>query len=121
MEGANSGIAFIPYAIAPSQYEGGARRRLPEHDLLAMVMYAALYDVHKAVSLGLTMRPDLREWFVSRCDKYLFSFEGICEQLGFTADRLRKRVLVAIAERDAHTLYRLTDICARVTGVRVVY
>jgi hypothetical protein len=91
-----SGV-FAPDVLMPSQHVDRLRRR-SEQDGPRRLMIAILEDalnvfcrmVGTADVRGREMFVEAEEWFESRNDEWLFSFESVCAVLGFEPEYLRR-------------------------------
>jgi len=91
---------FQPDILIPAQYLATYQRRFhldPELGLMLAVLQDAIVCFQE--HLGATCKrkkalyQDAEQWLFNRDRSYLFSFENICEALGFEADYLRQGLI----------------------------
>ena len=106
---------FQPDVLVPSQYLATTRSktyREPEKKLMLAVLEDALFCFQNGLlskdnkkKRGLSH--DAEEWIIEDGDESLFSFNELCELLGFNPQYLRKRLLrwkqEALLGRDVET------------------
>jgi hypothetical protein len=91
---------FQPDILIEPQFQSTYRRRFhlgPEHVLMLAVLQDAVtcYQEHMMATCKRkqSMHRDAEEWILSSDQSYLFSFENVCEALGYDADYLRQGLL----------------------------
>jgi len=91
---------FQPDILIEPQFQSTYRRRYhlgPEHVLMLAVLQDAVtcYQEHVLATCRRkqSMHRDAEEWILSSDQSYLFSFENVCEALGYNADYLRRGLL----------------------------
>ena len=91
---------FQPDILIEPQYQSTFRRRYhlgPERVLMLAVLQDAVtcFQDHVAATCKRTqaMHRDAEEWIMSNDQSYLFSFENVCEALGYEAAYLRRGLL----------------------------
>lgn len=110
---------FQPDTLLPAQYLETFRRKAhlePENRLMLAVLEDAVACYQKYVSArdakGKATFRDAEEWIVEDNPEWLFSFENICEALGFDPEYLRQGLLrwneQRLAGRPKAKIYRLT-------------
>src|ERR1700756_4131118 len=91
---------FQPDILIPTQYLATYQRRFhldPERGLMLAVLQDAIICFQEY--LGATckrkkaLHEDAEEWLFNRDRSYLFSFENVCDALGFEADYLRQGLI----------------------------
>lgn len=88
---------FQPDILIESQYQSTYRRRFhldPERVLMLAVLQDAVVcfqeHVRATCKRKQAMHRDAEEWILNRDQIYPFSFENVCEALGYDAEYLRK-------------------------------
>jgi len=92
---------FEPDALLPTQYLDTVRRIVPIEPERRL-MWAVLEDAIDSYQSYFTSRkpkpPDAvneaEEWILTRDERWFFSFDNICDMLGFDAEYLRAGLLV---------------------------
>jgi len=91
---------FQPDILIEPQFQSTYRRRFhlgPEHVLMQAVLQDAVTCFQEYVLATCkrkqSMHRDAEEWVLSKDQSYLFSFENVCEALGYNADYLRQGLL----------------------------
>lgn len=91
---------FQPDILIEPQFQSTYRRRyhlVPEHVLMLAVLQDAVtcYQEHVLATCKRkqAMHRDAEEWILSSDQSYLFSFENLCEALGYDAGYLRQGLL----------------------------
>lgn len=91
---------FQPDILIEPQFQSTYRRRFhlgPEHVLMLAVLQDAVtcYQEHLLATCKRkqSMHCDAEEWILSSDQSYLFSFENVCEALGYDANYLRQGLL----------------------------
>lgn len=91
---------FQPDILIEPQFQSTYRRRFhlgPEHVLMLAVLQDAVtcYQEHALATCKRkqSMHRDAEEWILSGDQSYLFSFENVCEALGYDANYLRQGLL----------------------------
>lgn len=91
---------FQPDVLIEPQYLSTYRGRFhlgPEHVLMLAVLQDAVgcFQEHAtaACKRRLAMHRDAEQWILSSDRSYLFSFECVCEALGYDADYMRQGLL----------------------------
>jgi hypothetical protein len=91
---------FQPDILIEPQFQSTYRRRFhlgPEHVLMHAVLQDAVtcFQEHVLATCKRkqSMHRDAEEWILSSDQCYLFSFENVCEALGYDADYLRQGLL----------------------------
>ncbi|OGP19408.1 MAG: hypothetical protein A2038_02255 [Deltaproteobacteria bacterium GWA2_57_13] len=110
---------FQPDTLIPAQYFETFRRKAhlePERRLMLAVLEDAVACFQKYVSArdskGKGTFRDAEEWILEEERDWLFSFNNICEVLGFDPQYVRKGLMrwkeTRLAERPKAKVYRLT-------------
>ena len=110
---------FQPDTLLPAQYLETYRRKAhlePEKRLMLAVLEDAIACFQKYLfsrdGRGRTLFREAEEWIVEEGSDWLFSFENICEVLGFDPQYVRQGLLrwkqKRMAERPKAKIYRLT-------------
>jgi hypothetical protein len=110
---------FQPDTLLPAQYFETFRRKAhlePEKKLMLAVLEDAIACFQKYVlardGKGRAMFRDAEEWIMEEKSEWLFSFENICEVLGFDPQYVRKGLIRwkerKLARRPKAKIYRLT-------------
>ncbi len=110
---------FQPDTLLPAQYLETFRRKghlEPEKRLMLAVLEDAVACFQKYLfardGRGRTLFREAEEWIVEEGSDWLFSFENICEVLGFDPQYVRQGLLrwkqKRMAERPKAKIYRLT-------------
>jgi hypothetical protein len=110
---------FQPDTLLPAQYLETVRRKAhlePEKKLMLAVLEDAIACFQKYVlardGKGRAMLRDAEEWIMEERSEWLFSFENICEVLGFDPQYVRKGLMrwkeKKLAGRPKAKIYRLT-------------
>ncbi len=110
---------FQPDTLLPAQYLETFRRKAhlePEKRLMLAVLEDAVACFQKYLfsrdGRGRTLFREAEEWIVEEGSDWLFSFENICEVLGFDPQYVRQGLLrwkqKRMAERPKAKIYRLT-------------
>lgn len=93
-------LVFQPDILVEHQYQSTYRRRFhldPERVLMLAVLQDAVVCFQDNVSATCkrkqSMHLDAEEWIESTDHSYLFSFENVCEALGYDADYMRQGLL----------------------------
>jgi len=91
---------FQPDILIEPQFQSTYRRHFhlgPEHVLMLAVLQDAVtcYQEHLLATCKRkqSMHCDAEEWILSSDQSYLFSFENVCEALGYDANYLRQGLL----------------------------
>jgi hypothetical protein len=91
---------FQPDILVENQFQSTYRRRFhldPERVLMLAVLQDAVVCFQDNVSATCkrkrSMHLDAEEWFVNDDRSYLFSFENVCEALGYDAAYMRQGLL----------------------------
>lgn len=91
---------FQPDILVENQYQSTYRRRFhlePERVLMLAVLQDAVVcfqdNVTATCKRKRSMHVDAEEWIVNRDRSYPFSFENVCEALGYDADYMRQGLL----------------------------
>jgi hypothetical protein len=91
---------FQPDILIESQYHATYRRRFhldPERVLMLAVLQDAVVCFQEHVQATCkqkrAMHRDAEDWILNRDRTYPFSFENVCEALGYDADYLRKGLI----------------------------
>jgi hypothetical protein len=89
-------MIFQPDILVESQFESSHRRRFhldPERILMLAVLQDAVVCFQEHVTAKCkrkqSLHRDAEEWISNRDRSYLFSFENVCEALGFDAHYMR--------------------------------
>lgn len=109
---------FQPDTLLPAQYFETFRRKThlePEKKLMLAVLEDAIACFQKYLfardTRGKTLFRDAEEWILEKGSDWLFSFENVCDVLGFDADFVRRGLMSwkekQIAERPKAKVYRL--------------
>lgn len=110
---------FQPDTLLPAQYLETFRRKTPiepEKRLILAVLEDAIACFQKYLfardSRGKGLFWEAEEWIVEEGSDWLFSFDNICEVLGFNPQYMRQGLLHwkqrKLAERPKAKIYRLT-------------
>jgi len=110
---------FQPDTLLPAQYFETFRRKAslePEKRLMLAVLEDAIACFQKYIfardGRGKTLFQEAEEWIVERNSDWLFSFESICEVLGFNphyvCEGLMRWKEMRLKERPRAKVYRLT-------------
>ncbi len=110
---------FQPDTLLPAQYLETFRKKgylEPEKRLMLAVLEDAIACFQKYLfsrdGRGRTLFREAEEWIVEEGSDWLFSFENICEVLGFDPQYVRQGLLrwkqKRMAERPKAKIYRLT-------------
>lgn len=110
---------FQPDTLLPAQYLETFRRKTPlepEKRLILAVLEDAIACFQKYLfardSRGKGLFREAEEWIVEEGSDWLFSFDNICEVLGFNPQYMRQGLLRwkqrKLAERPKAKIYRLT-------------
>jgi hypothetical protein len=90
-------MIFQPDILIDAQFESSHRRRFhldPERVLMLAVLQDAVLCFQEYVSAKCkrkqSMHDDAQEWISNKDRSYLFSFENVCEALGFDANYMRQ-------------------------------
>lgn len=91
---------FQPDILIEPQFQATCRRRFhlgPEHVLMLAVLQDAVSCFQEYASAACKRKQELHrdaeKWILCRDRAYLFSFDNVCEALGFDADYLRQGLL----------------------------
>lgn len=91
---------FQPDILIETQYQSTYRRRFhldPERVLMLAVLQDAVgcFQEHAQTTCKRkqAMHRDAEEWILNRDQVYPFSFENVCEALGYDAEYLRKGLI----------------------------
>lgn len=91
---------FQPDILIETQYQSTYRRRFhldPERVLMLAVLQDAVVcfqeHVQSTCKRKQAMHRDAQDWILNRDQSYPFSFENVCEALGYDAEYLRKGLL----------------------------
>lgn len=118
---------FQPDTLLPAQYFETFRRKThlePEKRLMLAVLEDAIACFQKYIfardSKGKAMFRDAVEWVLEEESDWLFSFESICEVLGFNPEYVRQGLMHwkerRLAGRPKAKIYRLTPRAQRRKG-----
>jgi hypothetical protein len=109
---------FQPDSLLPTQYFDTFRRKSvlePEKRLMLAVLEDAVACFQKHVMVrdakGEALFRDVEQWILGKSDDWLFSFENICESLGFNAWYIRQGLISGKSKLEARPkaqVYRLT-------------
>lgn len=110
---------FQPDTLLPAQYLDTFRRKAhlePEKRLMLAVLEDAIACFQKYLSArdtkGKTIFRDAEEWILEAEKDWLFSFDNVCEVLGFDPQYVRKGLMrwkeTHLAGRPRAKIYRLT-------------
>ena len=110
---------FQPDTLLPAQYLDTLRRKAhldPEKRLMLAVLEDAIACFQKYVSArdnkGKALFREVEEWILEDDIDWLFSFQNICEALGFNPSYVRQGLLdwkeKQLTERPKAKVYRLT-------------
>jgi hypothetical protein len=110
---------FQPDTLMPDQYLETFRRKVPlepEKKLLLAVLEDAISCFQKYAftreGKGRVLFRESEQWILDKDSDWLFSFNNVCETLGFDSDYLRGGVMRWKAEKVAHharaKIYQLT-------------
>ena len=110
---------FQPDTLLPTQYFETFRRKAhlePDKRLMLAVLEDAIACFQKYVSArdnrGKAVFREAEEWILEENSHWLFSFENICEVLGFNPSYVRQGVLLwkekSLSESPKAKVYRLT-------------
>lgn len=110
---------FQPDTLLPAQFFDTFRRKAPlepEKRLMLAVLEDAIACFQKYIfardSRGKTMFREAEEWILEQDSDRLFSFESICELLGFSPQYVRQGLVrwkeAKLASRPKAKIYRLT-------------
>jgi hypothetical protein len=93
-------VIFQPDILIEPQYQATYRRRFhlgPEHGLMLAVLQDAVTCFQEHMSSTCKRKQaihrDAEEWIMGRDRFYLFSFENVCEALGYDAEYMRQGLL----------------------------
>ena len=93
-------MIFQPDILIDAQFQSSQRRRFhldPERVLMLAVLQDAVvcFQEHVAAKCKRkqSIHRDAEEWISNTDRSYLFSFENVCEALGFDADYMREGLL----------------------------
>lgn len=90
---------FTPEFVHPAQFHPQRATSCEKRLLLAVLeeaitcVYAHVPPSGYGIRRAQRLRQEARDWFLSTERKWLFSFERICETLGYDPDSLRAQVL----------------------------
>ena len=91
---------FQPDILIPSQYQSTYQRRFhldPERVLMLAVLQDAIVCFQECLGATckrkMTLYLDAEQWLFDSDSSYLFSFDNICEALGFDAAYLRQGLM----------------------------
>lgn len=94
------GFLFQPDVLIPAQYFGTLRSKTelePEKRLMLAVLEDAVHCFQDNVSPQSGTKKkgfeEAEEWFLKEGDDWVFSFENICEVLGFNPEYVRQGLL----------------------------
>ena len=110
---------FQPDTLLPAQYFETFKRKAhlePEKKLILAVLEDAVACFQKYLlardGKGKTMFWDAEDWVLEQKSEWLFSFENICDVLGFNPQYVRQGLMLwkekKLAERPKAKIYRLT-------------
>jgi hypothetical protein len=110
---------FQPDTLLPAQYFETFRRKAhlePEKRLMLAVLEDAIACFQKYIfardGRGRTIFREAEEWILEKDSDWLFSFENICEVLGFNPQYVREGLTrwkeAKLAARPRAKIYRLT-------------
>jgi len=111
---------FQPDILIPMQYLSTYQRRFhldPERVLMLAVLQDAVVCFQEYLGTTckrkVTLYTDAEQWLLDDDRSYLFSFENICEALGFESDYLRQGLMrwkeVMLAKKGKHSRKRLAS------------
>ena len=93
-------MIFQPDILIDAQFQSSQRRRFhldPERVLMLAVLQDAVVCFQEHVGAKCkrkqSMHREAEEWISNTDRSYLFSFENVCEALGFDADYMREGLL----------------------------
>ncbi len=118
---------FQPDTLLPTQYFETFRRKAhlePEKRLMFAVLEDAVACFQKYISArdakGKTMFHEAEEWILKEDSEWLFSFDNICEVLGFNPQYVRHGLIrwkeAKLAGPPKAKIYRLTPRAQRRKG-----
>lgn len=100
-EGEKLGFLFQPDTVLPAQYFETIRGRAfsePEKRLMLAILQDAVECFQKYIfpwnRRGRAIFDETEQWIMEENSDWLFSFEGICECLGFDPKYVRKGLLL---------------------------
>lgn len=93
-------MIFQPDILIDAQFQSSQRRHFhldPERVLMLAILQDAVVCFQEHVAARCkrkqSMHRDAAEWISNTDRSYLFSFENVCEALGFDADYMREGLL----------------------------
>lgn len=122
---------FQPDILLPAQYFETFRRKAPlepEKRLMLAVLEDAIACFQKYLfardTKGRSLFREAEEWILEEGSNWLFSFENICEVLGFSPKYVRRGLLEwkerKLAGRPGAKVYRLTPRGERKRGAMMI-